>query len=290
MGTVNTIIVIILNVLIFLITFYLSFLFIKSKSFHSIPCYNMIIFSLIICFDNIFRILPFVNPQDPGIIEYIQAFILVWFDKLILATLSMQAVIYYLGVTKTNFYYKHETVIFTITFIISILITIALSGFYMTFGVVDYGKYCYCGDPGIKKKISDVTFNSIYVLINIFCLSRTLCYTRSKRKEATIGDQQDLDYKHHFIKTLIMFVLNNWAFLLSFLIIYDLLIYESIDIIYLLTCLTIALFNGANSTVFNETQKIFCNKKNEEKKDLQLKALSCCDEEEHDDYSRTESF
>ena len=41
---------------------------------------------------------------------------------------------------------------------------------------------------------------------------------------------------------------------------------------------------------FSMKQKIFCNKKNAEKKDLQLKALSCHDEEEGDDYSRTESF
>ena len=163
------IITIIINIFIILISLYLFFLFVKSKQFHTIPCYNMIMFSLILCLDNICRIIPFgdgdENHYNYNIMEYAQAFLLVWFDKLILATLSMQALIYYLGVTKTNFYYAHEKAIFAITFSISLIITLVLSIIYIKlFGLAYYGIYYYCRDPvdepykGIKAKI-DTIFN-----------------------------------------------------------------------------------------------------------------------------------
>jgi len=102
--------VLILNILIIIIGLYLSFLLIKSKSFHTYPCYNMIIFSLILFLDNILRILPFTDSKrgKHNTLEYIQAYLLVFFDKLILATLTMHAFIFYLGVIKTEFYYCHE--------------------------------------------------------------------------------------------------------------------------------------------------------------------------------------
>ena len=77
--------------------------------------------------------------------------------------------------------------------------------------------------------------------------------------------------------------------MLSFLIIYDSINYNYIDIIYLTTCLVIDLFISINKTVINETQVIFCRKKVETKSlECQLKTIHSYDEE--DDYSRTESF
>ena len=293
------IILIILNVFIILITLYLSFLFIKSKSFNTIPCYNMIIFSLILCVDNILRIIPLADEnqekKDFGFIAKAEAFLLVWFDKLILATLSMQAVIFFLGVVKTNFYYAHEKAIFTITFTISLVITSILSGIYIfAFGLTIYGNYYYCDDPeGNIKKYIDTVFNSIYVLINIVCLADTLCYIWNKRKEQTFEDIQDFDFKRFLRRTIIMFILNNWAFCLSYLIIYDQIdipIEQSIDIIYLTTCFAITLFNAINRTVWKETQVIFCNKTFDEKKDYQLKAIRTYDEDDEDSSVRSESF
>ena len=282
-------ILIVLNSFIIIITLYLSFLFIKSKEFHTISCYNMIIFSLILCLDNVCRIIPFGddNEKDYNIMEYIQAYLLVWFDKLILATLSMQALIYFLGVTKTNFYYAHEKAIFIITFIISLIITLSLSGIYIFFFGIRKSKsgiYFYCKDSEIKK-IIDTIFNSIYFLINLFCLVYTLCYSCNKKKEATVGDKQDFDYKHYFIRTLIMFLLNNCIFLLSFFIIYyvDLMFHYDliwlIDIIYLTSCFALALFNSVNRIVCNETQKIFCKKKIDNKKYCKLKTLKTSEDE-----------
>ena len=124
---------VILNIFTIIISLYLFFLFIKSKSFHTYPCYNIIIFSLIILLDNILRILPLSDDDNTTetVMEYIQAYLLVLFDKLILATLATQAFIFYLGVVKTKFYYDHEKAIFIIPFIINLLICNAITAIYI---------------------------------------------------------------------------------------------------------------------------------------------------------------
>ena len=75
------IITIILNVVFVLISFYLLFLFIKSKELHNCPCYNMMIISLIILIDNASRLLHSSN--FPETLQYIQAFILTFLDNFI---------------------------------------------------------------------------------------------------------------------------------------------------------------------------------------------------------------
>ena len=114
---------IILNTLIIIISLYLLFLFIKSKSFHNYPCYNIIIFSFIILLDNVLRVIP----SKVTVLNYIQAFILVLLDKLILAILSCQVLIFYLGVIETKFYFAHEKAIFFTTFIVNTLICLTLT-------------------------------------------------------------------------------------------------------------------------------------------------------------------
>ena len=105
-----TISTIILNIVIGLISFYLLILFIKSKDLHNYPSYNTMIISLIILIDNAFRLFPANNYSE--LIQYIQAFTLTFLDKLLLTTMTSQTFILFLGMVKTQFYYKHEKAIF----------------------------------------------------------------------------------------------------------------------------------------------------------------------------------
>lgn len=279
---------IILNVIIIIITLYLSILFCISKSFHSIPCYNMIIFSFILCLDNILRIIPFKdkNDQDTNPFEYMQAFLLVFFDKLILAILSMQSLIYYLGIVKTKFYFDNEKKIFIITLVINLIVCLTLSGVYISFGITPFQLYYYCVDPenGIKK-ILDTIFISIYALINNVCLICTLFYISKKRKDTVTVTKEEFNMKHYFIKTLTMFFLNNFTFIESYLIIYDILENEYTELIYLSTCLLIGIFNSLNKTVFEETSKIFCKKRVQKQTNIPLKTVKTYDDEEDEEDS-----
>ena len=96
----------ILNGFMIAIGLYLLFLYIKSKDFHTYSCYNIIIMSLIILLDNIIRIIPVKS--WPVFFHYFQAFLLVFFDKMILSILSMQIIVIYIGIIKTEIYEKNE--------------------------------------------------------------------------------------------------------------------------------------------------------------------------------------
>lgn len=291
--------VLILNILIIIIGLYLSFLLIKSKSFHTYPCYNMIIFSLILFLGNILRVIPLTDGDRDNIntLEYIQAYLLTFFDKLILATLTMHALIFYLGVIKTEFYYKYEKKIFFIPFIINIIVSLSLSGLYIGFeGAHQLSNrfYCYCDDSDIKR-IADTIFNSIYYIINLFCTIKIFVFLYRRKREAEAGLIDDLDYRHNFIRIILFFILNFFTFLESYLIIHDVISGKKVDILYLSTCLLMDLYNALNKTVYEETLKIFCPNKYEEKSQL-LKDLETVGEykEERKEKKlkrqRTESF
>ena len=276
---------IILNIIIIIICFYLLFLFFKSKTFHTYPCFNMIIFSFIILVDNIFRIIP-INKEKGSCTKFedIIAYFIVFFDKLILATLSMQSLICYLGVLKTNFYSAHEAKIFYITLLCSLVISGTLAGIYISQGTkpMPGNYYCYCEDTGYPKKLIDDIFNSVYLLISIYCSAIPLMYIFQKKKEVESGLIDDLNYSHHFNRILITLLLNILTFVISFLIIYDAFPDDYVDLIYLITCLVDALFNCLNEEVYKETLKIFCKQKYNKKYNL-LKTKKTNFDDDNDD-------
>ena len=267
-----------LNVCMILISIYLSILFIKSKSFHTYPCYNMILFSLMVSFVTILRIIPFILNYEKH-----ENFFIILLDKLIICTLSMQSLIYYLGVVKTKFYYDHEKAIFFTTLSISLFISI-------TFGLVIH-------QEKIPKTILESTFVTIYLCITLFCTIRVLIYISQKKKEVKAGLIQDFDYNHHYRRILILFLLNALLFIISYiLIIRNDEKYE--NLIYIVTCFAIDLVNSINRTVYRETLKIFCKKKYEQKYPTLFNHVTTLADDENDSIeneeklirSRTDSF
>lgn len=262
------IITIILNIVLVLISFYLVFIYIKSKEFRKYPCYNIIILSFIILTDNIFRLIP-INYIPYIYIHYIQAFLLTFLDKLILTTITSQAIIIYLGKVKTQFYYKHEAKIFYTILLFSIFIdlSIAVAFFVISQKITNYKNkdyegnnyYYYEGLPHIKEKI-DTIFDSIFFVLNTYSNIRTLFYISREKRQASLGLIQDFDYSHHYSKILLYFFVNSVIFIESFLIIYKKIPIEIIDLIYLITCLFIDLVYTINKTIIKETSKIFGRK------------------------------
>ena len=273
------IITIILNVIFVLISFYLLFLFIKSKELHNCPCYNMMIISLIILIDNAFRLLHSNIFPEP--LQYIQAFTLTFLDKLLLTTMTSQTFILYLGIVKTQFYYKYEKVIFFLTLIVEILICCVLTTLYIIFGGktdYDVNKYFYCGFSNFKQ-FADPIFDSIFLLINIIYFVNLLAYFFKKKKEASKGETEDLNYGKNFTKFLLMSIINTITFVESYLIIFNIIPIKYIDIIYLSTCLVIDLVYNINDITIKETTKIFCKKIYEEKYKEPVSDSSLLDED-----------
>ena len=293
--TAILIITIILNIIIILISFYLIFLYIKSKSFHTYPCYNIMVLSFILFFDNIIRLIPTVDAGE--VLQYIQAFLLTFLDKLVLTTITSQAIIIYLGVCKTNLYFNHEMSIYFLTLITGTIVSIIVTSIYISFGITNYANpetgdngsiYFYCEGPPTKI-IIDTVFNSVFLFFNILCVGLLLIYISRKKTEANIGIIEDLDYGHHRTKILLMFIVNSLTFVESYLIIYDKFPLDDVDLIYLLTCLIIDLYYTINKIIIKEIMKIFCKKLYDEKYPAKSKTSSITDEEELE-HKRKDSF
>ena len=251
---------IILNILLILISFYLLFLYLKSNTFYKYPCFNIIILSFIILIDNILRLIKTKNLSE--LIQYIQAFLLVFLDKLLLTTIVSQAFIIYLGVVKTKFYYEHESYIFFLTLIITILVDVSITIFYFCiFDIYKHEKnYYYYIEGNNIKKIIDTIFNTIFLFLNTIFTIILIIFIYNKKHQAKLGINEDLDYGHHYMKILLMFFCNSTLFIESYLIIYEQINIEKTDIIYLTTCLLVDLYYTINKIIIKETLKIFCIK------------------------------
>ena len=240
-------------------------MFIKSKAFNKYECYNLIIFIFVILLDCVVRIIPFSDDDDSSIniFEYLQAFLLVFFDKIILAALTTQTILFYLGVIHTKTFKNNDKKAFFISFVINIVICSSLTILYIYFGgirLANHRRYLYC-DTSELKDISDPIFDSVYLIANLYCSIILIKYLFRKIKEIEKGITEDYDYKHNFKKAIIVTLLNIIIFLESYLIIFGILKEEKADIIYLSTLLLISLFNCCNETVMKEAMKIFCKNK-----------------------------
>ena len=279
----------ILNAIIILITFYLIFLYLKSTVFHQYQSLNIIILSIVIFLDNVLRIIP----MDVFILRHIQAFLLTFFDKLILAIITSQALILYYGVCHTKLYYKREKVFFLTSFLTGLILSIVLSILYIVVaahqigegGITNYDNsslYFYVIGTDFKE-LADTIFNAVFLFFNLFFSIVLLIFITRKRKEASLGAIEDLDYGHHNLKIILMFIINSLMFVESYLIIYDQMPENFIDLIYLISCLIVDLYYTINKIIIKETLKIFC-KRYYDKKYPEIKKDESINIDDSDDY------
>ena len=250
----------ILNVLMILIGIYLFILYLKSKDFQTYSTFNILFMSLTLLLDNITRIIP--SKSLPNFFHYLQAFILVLCDKMILSFLSMQIVVIYIAIMWEETYFKNEKKIFIIGTIICIAISAVITSLFIWIPneLYEGSSYYYCVNKWKGKIIIDVVFNSILLCLNFFCIVVLLVYFSKKKKEVESGKIEDYGYKEKFIRFLILFFINILFITESFLIIYEKLP-GNVDFIYLCSCLVVDLCYSINSNVIKETKKLFCRKK-----------------------------
>lgn len=247
----------ILNVLMILIGLYLGFLYYKSKELHSYSFYNIIIMSMTILLDNIIRLIP--THSMATFFHYLQAFLLVFFDKMILSILSMQIIVIYIIIMWVETYINNEKKIFIIGMLVCLVISALITTIYIAGPkeISDFDSYFYCYGDWPPKRTIDIVFNAILLSTNIFCIAVVLAYFSKKKKAAEEGAIEDLGYKNQYIRFFILFFINILFITESYLIIFDKLLW-SIDFIYLCSCLVVDLGYSINSTVINETRRIFC--------------------------------
>ena len=265
-------------VFMLLITFYLTFLYIKSKEFHTYPCYNIIIMSITIFIGGIINI--FI-PNDLGnnFTKFIWGFLKDFFNKLILAILTMQVIVLYLGIMKTGFYYSREKLIFIFGTIVCCGVSVAIAIVFNSVKVYDNKYYEYLdnyeevNDPNLGNELKrrlysiisiEMIFGGVLFVINVFCLIVVMNYISKKNKEAKAGLIEDLGYKQQLIRFIFMFFLNIIAIVSSSIfLVFDVFDRKVNESIYLATCFIIDLAYSINKTVYAETLKLFCKKSSE---------------------------
>ena len=208
----------ILNVLMIFIGIYLFILYLKSKDFQTYSTFNILFMSLTILLDNITRIIP--SKSLPNFFHYLQAFILVLCDKMILSFLSMQIVVIYIAIMWEETYFKNEKKIFIIGTIICIAISAVITSLFIWIPneLYEGSSYYYCVNKWKGKIIIDVVFNSILLCLNFFCIVVLLVYFSKKKKEVESGKIEDYGYKEKFIRFLILFFINILFIIESFLL------------------------------------------------------------------------
>ena len=251
---------VVISVFSLIITFFLLVIIFKSKAF-TYSFYYIIILNILLLLDNVFRIAPFDdnNKKEFNIFEKIQAYGLIVVNKFEISVITMQNLIYYLGITKTKSYESNEKCIFFMTLLICLLISTSIGViFFFKVSLKAFRVYCYI-DTNMFSTIIDSIFHSVFYLANLFFLLNIIIYLCCKRKEI------DLDFKHYLCKTIILFILITFLFFHSYFSnIYELR--ESyFDIFYLIDAFILDLIFCLNRRLAEETLKIFCRNTYKEK-------------------------
>ena len=272
-----------------LITFYLTFLYIKSKAFHTYSCYNIIIMSIVVFIGGILNI--FVPKiRDSSAIKFIWSFLKDIFNKLIISILTMQVIILYIGIIKTELYYSKEKLIFILGIIacVSVCLLIGIIFNAIKFCGGEYRDYFddykkaldnpNLGCTDLKERfysimIIELVFCFVLLVINVFCLTIVLSFICRKNKEAKEGLIEDLGYKSQLIRFIFIFILNIIVIVVSCtFLVFDVFDEVTNQSIYLGACLLIDFCFSINETVYKETLRLFkCKKINEKEEELKGK-------------------
>jgi hypothetical protein len=211
--------------------------------------------------------------------QFFWGFLKDFFNKLIMSILTMQVIVLYFGIMKTEFYYSREKLIFIIGTIICAGVSVGIAIIFNGLKVVDDVYHEYLDDyedvkdpdlgEELKKRLYSIVsiemiFSGVIFVINVFCLIVVMNFISKKHKEAKEGLIEDLGYKNQLIRFIFMFFLNIIAIVSSSVfLVFDVFDKKANESIYLATCFIIDLCYSINKTVYVETLKIFCKSKAE---------------------------
>lgn len=265
----------IISIIIVIITACLIIVYWKTVSLHSYPCYFNILLSLVISLDNILRLIPLSNGDkeiDKNFGCQFQAFVLLFFDKFMLAAMTVYSTISFLGVVKFDFYKLYEKLIFIISIVISFVISLFCAVLFMLNGVAKPGNVCYANSEAkiVNKKIIDSIITSFLGVLNVYFLIHLLFYIFNiiKENKNNKDERKAGNYLLHFWKFLTVLIIDLITFITVILIINDIYLtvlsdYHIYDLSYVIMSLIVVLLYTINSRIIEEFKKILCCKEDD---------------------------
>ena len=242
--------------IIIIITLFLCFIYIVSKSFRSFPCYLNIILSFSILMDNLLRLISVFSKIS--FFCYFQAIGLAIFDKFMTAVITVNAYLTYVGFTHNDFYKQYQKLLFIISITIALLVSVILALVFISQGEPSNWKnVCYVQGTTVKE-VTDAIVTVILACINFFCIVSLLLHIVSIIKEISTFRNKN-DYVRHYYRMIGSLFISGGTFLIVILIIADSLSTDDdfIDLCYIIDALVVDLFYTCNKTVINETKKLF---------------------------------
>ena len=266
----------ILSAFITLFTIFIIVIYLKSKSLKSYPCYFNIYFCFIITFDNVIRLIKAEKNEDPTHPTTsckIQAFVLSFFDKLFLASITGYSIINYIIMIFPKIYGEYTAKIYIILVIIGIILSLILTILFYSEGIsnstLKNDDICYVKTSDGLKKVLDSIYTALLLLIDLFCIIRVLITINKLIKENQQKNnlQKIKKFKYHFWRFIFDFCLNIITFGFVLLIVLKLLEdlqnkdSSIVDFIYIMLCLISELFFTMNGELLKEIiRTITCNK------------------------------
>ena len=281
----------IISILIALIAILLAIIYCLNKKFRSYPCYFNILFTLIITFDNLIRLIPggkrtYEDEEDDGhsksIPCHIQALSLTIFDKMMLTLMTSYSIIFYFGICKVDFYKTHVKPIFISLTVLSSFISILFSILFYIQGTSDRSEFCYVETKNDFKKVVDTIVTSVLLIISLICILKTILQIKVSRKERELEIEKENipkvvgSFNKHLTRFIISLILTLATFIYVILIILKKLSFNSFakDLIYILLSLLNELFFTINEELIKEIKRI----------------ITCTPQEENNDDDYNEGF
>ena len=269
----------ILNLIIIITSFILIIIYIANKSLHFYLFYCNLILLLIIFLSNILLLIKrdkLLKNGEKGIFKYIcygQAFLLAFFDKLMIFTLTMNSFLIFYGTTNNKSYKSYEKSIFYLFLYINIFLSIFFSVFYLFYsnpGDKESDKdICYPSFDNYNKFI-DFSLVSFLLCFNFYLLLNIPFYLSEKMKSKIYEDKNIINYNNAFVVVIFMFLINGFLYLIILLNTYKKLFFgkKYFDLYYASISLIIEIFYSINKRV---ARTLLCYKKYNNDKNIKEK-------------------
>jgi len=252
--------------IIILITIYLAFIYYrlnisirrlgqKDNILYSrtYPCYLNMILSVSISLNNLIRLIT----TKEGFLCNCQAFVLVFFDKLIFTTITVNVYLTYKGLSDNEFYMKNIKLLYICSNSLGFLISLIVSITFISQGTTSYDNVCYVEANSFKEN-SDTIITFLLYSIFLFCSIKSIILLVRNIKELSLTNNSSRAHLSHFYRMIGSLYLSSFFFLVSILIINNSLFLDDtyIDLFYITNCLVMDLFYTFNKTVVKETKSL----------------------------------
>ena len=250
---------------IFIVTMY-----IKSRFSNTYAYYFNILFTLVISFRNIIRI---IQKSDQDAFCYIQAFFLSTMDKLIQIQITSYSVINYIGLFHMKFYQNNEKQIFMFLTAFSVMYSLILSTIFISQGLSSESFCCYIKTSAILKKILDTIFSVLLLAINLFCIIRIIVTLCKNKKQNIENKKRNEDINRHLSRFIPEIVFVTLIFLIVIFTVNKIFMTEgqkeAKEIIYEILLLIMEIFYTMNKEIFKEIRRTFCCKKEDNESQIE---------------------